>query len=98
MYWIKYIIIFDAFITMVVGVYYMKHMFSTKRSILHRKIKKLSLKIKKITKKPIGRKTRLEVMEQRQGNKQGLKTRYERQKEIMSIPDRQARQTAMQGR
>lgn len=76
----------------------MKHMFSTKRSILHRKIKKLSLKIKKITKKPIGRKTRLEVMEQRQGNKQGLKTRYERQKEIMSIPDRQARQTAMQGR
>lgn len=34
-------------------------------------------------------------MEQRQGNKQGLKTRYERQKEIMSIPDRQARLNAI---
>ena len=34
-------------------------------------------------------------MEQRQGNKPELKTRYERQKEIMSIPDRQARLNAI---
>ncbi|MCX4361420.1 MAG: hypothetical protein OSJ23_09270 [Mucispirillum schaedleri] len=34
-------------------------------------------------------------MEQRQSNKQGLKTRYERQKEIMSIQDRQARLNAI---
>lgn len=50
--------IFDLFITTAVGVYYIEYMFSTKRSSIPRKIKKLSLKIKKITKKPIGRKTR----------------------------------------
>lgn len=34
-------------------------------------------------------------MKQRQNNSQGLKTKYERQKEIMSIPDRQARLNAI---
>lgn len=95
MYWIKYIIIFDAFITMVVGVYYMKHMFSTKRSILHRKIKKLSLKIKKITKKPIGRKTRLEVMEQRQNTVLTEREKEKRRQEIMNIQDRKKRHEAI---
>ena len=54
-------------------------------------MKNFPLKIKK----PIGRKTRLEVMEQRQNKKPELKTRHEKQKEIMSIPDRQARLNAI---
>lgn len=53
-------------------------------------MKNFPLKIKSLSAE-----TRLEVMEQRQGNKPELKMRYERQKEIMSIPDRQARLNAI---